>query len=63
MLLTAVFFLLGALSGFTLYRLASARKRGAARSPLLVRFATVLAFAWLALSALLFAWAAWQLAA
>ena len=62
MLLPIVFFLLGALSGFTAYRLASDRRRGRVRSAALVRIATLLAYAWLALSALLFAWAAWRVA-
>ena len=61
MLLPLVFFLLGAVSGFTAYRLASARKRGRPQSPVLVRIATILAYAWFALSALLFVWAAVQL--
>jgi hypothetical protein len=63
MLLPLVFCLLGAVSGFAAYRLSSARRRGRPQSPVLVRIATVLAYTWFALSALLFAWAAWQLAA
>lgn len=62
MLLPFVFFLLGAVSGFAAYRLASARRRGRPQSPALVRIATVLAYAWFALSALLLAWAIWRLA-
>ena len=58
MVLPLVFFLLGGLSGFAAYRLASARKRGRTADPRLVRAATLLAYMWLALSALLFAWAA-----
>lgn len=63
MLLPLVFFLLGAVSGFAAYRLSSARRRGRPQSAGLVRIATVLAYTWFALSALLFAWAAWQLLA
>ena len=58
MLLPFVFFLLGAVSGFAAYRLASARRKGRPQSPALVRIATALAYGWFALSALLFAWAA-----
>ena len=63
MLLPLVFFLLGAVSGFAAYRLSSARRRGRPQSAALLRIATVLAYAWFALSASLFAWAAWQLVA
>jgi hypothetical protein len=62
MLVPLVFFMLGALSGFAAYRLGSARRRGGIPAPALVRVATLLAYAWFALSALLFAWAAWRLA-
>jgi len=62
MLLTGIFFLLGAVSGFIAYRLASARKKGRPQSAALVRAATMLACGWFALSALLFAWAAWRIA-
>lgn len=62
MLLPLAFFLLGTVSGFAAYRLASARRRGRPCSPTLVRIATSLAYAWFALSALLFAWAAWRIA-
>ena len=58
MLLPLLFFLLGAVSGFIAFRLSSARRRGVAQSPTLARAATALACLWLALSALLFAWAA-----
>ena len=61
MLLPFVFFLLGALSGFTAYRLSIAKKKGRPQSPALVRIATLLAYAWFALSALLFGWALWRL--
>jgi hypothetical protein len=62
MLLPLLFFLLGAVSGFAAYRLASARRRGRPQSAALVRIATVLAYAWFALSALLFVWAASRVA-
>lgn len=62
MLLPLAFFLLGVLSGFAAYRLASARRRGRPGSTALIRIATLLAYAWFALSALLFAWAAWRIA-
>jgi hypothetical protein len=61
LLLPGVFFLLGAVSGFAAYRLASERRRGRPRSPALARIATLLAYAWFALSALLAAWAAWRM--
>lgn|GEM_PF-3286445 len=61
LLLPGLFFLLGALSGFAAYRLASARRKGRPQSAGLTRIATVLAYAWFALSALLAAWAAWRL--
>ena len=57
MLLPLAFFLLGAVSSFTAYRLASNRRRARADDPRLVRVATLLAYMWLALSALLFGWA------
>jgi hypothetical protein len=57
-LLPGIFFLLGAVSGFAAYRLASARRKGRPQSAALARIATVLAYTWFALSALLFAWAA-----
>lgn len=62
LLLPGIFFLLGAVSGFAAYRLASLRKKGRPPRPAFVRIATVLAYAWLALSALLFAWALWRIA-
>ncbi|HEX8654723.1 MAG TPA: hypothetical protein VF693_05830 [Allosphingosinicella sp.] len=62
MLLPLTFFLLGTISGFAAYRLAAARRRGGVRSPALIRVAMLLAYAWFALSALLFAWAAWRIA-
>ncbi|MEA3041664.1 MAG: hypothetical protein QOC65_1153 [Sphingomonadales bacterium] len=62
MLLPLAFFLLGAVSGFAAYRLAGARRRDRPRSAALIRTATLLAYAWFALSALLFAWAAWRIA-
>ena len=58
MVLPLLFFLLGAASGFAAFRLASARRRGRPQSTALVRLATILAFTWFALSAMLFAWAA-----
>ena len=61
-LLPSVFFLLGTLSGFTAYHLRSARRRGRVESATLVRIATLLAYGWLTLSVLLFAWAAARLA-
>lgn len=57
MLLPAAIFLLATLSGFTAYRLGRARRTGEPAPPALVRTGTLLAYAWLALSALLFAWA------
>jgi hypothetical protein len=61
MLLPAAFFLLAFLSGVAAYRLGRARRSGEAASAALVRAGTLLAYAWLALSALLFAWAAARL--
>lgn len=61
MLLPAAIFLLALLSGFTAYRLGRARRTGEAASAALLRAGTLLAYAWLALSALLFAWAAARL--
>lgn len=58
LLLPGIFFVLGAFSGFAAYRLASLRKKGRPQNAILERIATVLAYAWLALSALLLAWAA-----
>lgn len=63
MLLQATIFLLAVLSGFTAYRLGKARRTGDPAAPALVRIGTLLAYAWLALSALLFAWAAARLLA
>jgi hypothetical protein len=60
-LLPAAIFLLAVLSGFAAYRLGTMRRTGEAASPNLVRTGTLLAYAWLALSALLFAWAAARL--
>ena len=56
-------FLLAVLSGVTAYRLGRSRKTGEPAHPWLVRAGTLLAYAWLALSALLFAWAAARLLA
>lgn len=61
MLLQAAIFLLALLSGVTAYRLGRARKYGEAAAPALVKAGTLLAYSWLALSALLFAWAAVRL--
>jgi hypothetical protein len=61
MLLTAAIVLLSAVSGFTVYRLGRGRRNGARSNPALVRAGTLLAYCWLALSALLFAWAAARL--
>lgn len=58
MLLSATVFLLALLSGATAYRLGRARRSGITAHPALIRVGTLLAYAWLALSALLFAWAA-----
>lgn len=58
MLLQAAVFLLALTSGFAVYRLGRARRSGERPAAALVRAATLLAYAWLALSALLFAWAA-----
>jgi hypothetical protein len=58
MLLELAVFLLALLSGITAYRLGRGRRTGEAAHPALVRTGTMLAYAWLALSALLFAWAA-----
>lgn len=63
MLLTFLFVLLGAASGFAIYRLGSQRKRRCPQSPSLRRLATALAFTWFALSALLIGWAAMRFAA
>jgi hypothetical protein len=57
MLLPAAIFLLALLSGFTAYRLGRSRRTGERSAPALIRAGTLLAYAWLALSALLFAWA------
>jgi hypothetical protein len=57
MLLPAAIFLLASLSGFTAYRLGRLRSTGEPAPAMLVRAGTLLAYAWLALSALLFAWA------
>ncbi|HYG31127.1 MAG TPA: hypothetical protein VD887_13055 [Allosphingosinicella sp.] len=62
MLLPLTFFLLGTVSGFAAYRLRTAQRRDRPRSPALIRIATLLAYAWFALSALLFAWAMWRIA-
>jgi hypothetical protein len=56
--LAVAVFLLAFLSGVTAYRLGRSRRTGEAAHPALVRTGTLLAYAWLALSALLFAWAA-----
>lgn len=61
LLLTGIFFLLGAVSGFAAYRLSSARRKGRSQDARLGRIATVLAYGWLALSALIAAWAAWRM--
>lgn len=57
MLLEAAIFLLALLSGATAYRLGRTRRQGTVPHPALVRAGTLLAYAWLTLSALLFAWA------
>ncbi|HEY0014572.1 MAG TPA: hypothetical protein VGB79_17150 [Allosphingosinicella sp.] len=57
-MLEATVFLLAVLSGVTAYRLGRSRTTGEPPHPALVRTGTLLAYAWLALSALLFAWAA-----
>ena len=59
--LTIAVFLIAFVSGVAAYRLGRSRSFGRGASPGLVRLATVLAYAWLALSALLFAWAAWRM--
>lgn len=56
--LTAAIFLVALLSGFAFYHLRRASRRGDRAGPMLQRAGTVLAWFWLALSALLFAWAA-----
>ncbi|HEX8217356.1 MAG TPA: hypothetical protein VF577_07815 [Allosphingosinicella sp.] len=61
LLLPVIFFLLGAVSGFAAYRLSSARRKGRSQDARLARIATMLAYGWLALSALLAAWAAWRM--
>jgi hypothetical protein len=58
MLLPVTVFLLATLSGGAFYRLRRARRAGERPAEVLVRTGTLLAHAWLALSALLFAWAA-----
>jgi len=63
MLLPAAVFLLAILSGATSYRLGRCRRTGEPASAALVRAGTLLAYAWLALSALLFSWAAVRLLA
>ena len=62
LLLPASFFLLGTVSGFAAFRLGSAQRKGRPQSAALVRIATILACSWFALSALLFAFAAWLMA-
>ena len=57
-MLELTIFLLAILSGAIAYRLGRSRKTGEPAHPALVRTGTLLAYAWLALSALLFAWAA-----
>jgi hypothetical protein len=57
-MLEPTIFLLALLSGVTAYRLGRSRRTGEAAHPALVRAGILLAYAWLALSALLFAWAA-----
>ena len=58
MLLQASIFAIALVSGFAAYRLAGSRRARTRPGPALVRTATLLAWFWLALSALLFAWAA-----
>jgi hypothetical protein len=62
-MLEATVFVLAVLSGVTAHRLGRSRKTGEPAHPGLVRAGTLLAYAWLALSALLFAWAAARLLA
>jgi hypothetical protein len=62
-MLEATVFLLAVLSGVTAYRLGRSRRTGEPAHPALIRTGTLLAYAWLALSALLFAWAAARLLA
>jgi hypothetical protein len=61
MILAAVMFVMAAISGFAAVRLGRSRRGGPAVSPGLARLAFILAYAWLMLSALLFAWATYRL--
>lgn len=61
MLLSLAVFVIAFVWGVAAYRLGRSRRFGTCASPALVRMGTVLAYAWLALSALLFAWAAWRM--
>lgn len=60
MILAAIIFAMALVSGFLAVRLG--RRRGGAEpiSPGLARLAFILAYAWLMLSALLFAWATYR---
>jgi hypothetical protein len=61
MILAGIVFVMAAISGFAAIRLGQARRGGAPASPGRARLAFMLAYAWLMLSALLFAWAAYRL--
>lgn len=61
MILPLLVFAMAAVSGFLAYRLGRARNGGPASNPGLARLAFLLAYAWLVLSALLFAWAAYRM--
>jgi hypothetical protein len=61
MILPLIFFAMAAVSGFAAYRLGRSRRGGPPVSPGLARLAAILAYAWLMLSALLFAWATYRL--
>jgi hypothetical protein len=61
MILAGIVFVMAAISGFAAVRLGQARRGGAPASPGLARLAFILAYAWLTLSALLFAWATYRL--
>lgn len=61
MTLPLIVFAMAAVSGFLAFRLGRARRGGPPVNPGLARLAVLLACAWLALSALLFAWATYRM--
>ena len=60
MILAAIVFVMALVSGFLAVRLGRRRDGGDPVSPGLARLAFILAYAWLVLSALLFAWATYR---